>query len=101
MSKNFLLLLFIILFSFFISQKIIENRYSYLYGEKYKVENVAYMYWYPKNDVTNVSYYKLNKNDIVYCKGKSGDFILCAWKFSLIKEPLFGWIKMEKINYHE
>lgn len=100
MIKKLLCLLFFVV-TFFISQKIIENRYSYLYGEKYKVETVAYMYWYPNNEVTNVSYYKLNKGEIVYCKGENGKFLLCAWKFSLLKDPLFGWIKMEKINQYD
>jgi hypothetical protein len=75
-----------------------ENNFIYLYGEKQKVEDVAYMYWYPEDSLENVSYYKFKKETILYCKQEIGNYMLCAWKFSLFQEPLFGWIKMEKLK---
>ncbi len=100
MIKKFLWIL-VLFFLYIIIHNVVDNRFSYLYGEKYEIKNVAYMYWYPNEEITNVSYYKLDKGEIVYCKGENGKFLLCAWKFSLLKDPLFGWIKMEKINQYD
>jgi hypothetical protein len=100
MIKKFLWI-FVFVLCVFVFRNIVDSKLSELYGQRYKVENVAYMYWYPTEEITNISYYKLDKGEVIYCKDQSGKFILCAWKFSLLKDPLFGWIKTEKINQYE
>ena len=96
----YLVCVFILLFS--VLKLYNETYLTKLYGQSYVVKNSTQMYWYPNNKAENISFYlfKENDNDILYCKyeNENKDFYLCAWKFSLFREPLFGWIKSRDLK---
>ncbi len=75
-------------------------KYETLYGDRYEVLNSTMMYWYPKIETDNVSYYMFKPKDRLYCKHENADamFILCAWKFNVFRDPLFGWVKLKDLE---
>lgn len=96
-KRNIFILFFILLMIY--SFNLVENKnLSNLYGEKKQVQGVAYIYWYPNENLDNVSFYKLETGDNVYCLESKGMFSFCAWKFSFFREPISGWIKREKLR---
>jgi len=75
-------------------------KYENIYGNRYEVLNPTMMYWHPEYDIDNVSYYMFDVNDNLYCEYESvnNSFILCAWKFSIFRDPLFGWVKLKDLE---
>lgn len=98
--KKKLVLFFLVILFFVGSSLFLDFRYDILYGDKYKVSNPTMMYWYPEDKVDNVSYYLFKRGDILYCEYENEDkkYYLCAWKFSIFRDPLFGWVKIKDLE---
>lgn len=88
---------FILAFSFVLLLFLFLSKSNLAY---YTVVNPAQMYWYPNEDVENISYYMLTKKEIVQCDyiDQTGKFYFCEWKFSFFRDPLYGWIKTENLR---
>lgn len=100
-TKGYLSILLLPLLFLLGSYFLIDMGSSKTYGQKYEVKNSTQMYWYPSYEIDNVSYYlfKGDDRDTLYCEysNEDNDFYLCAWRFSLFKDPLFGWVKSKDL----
>lgn len=99
MIKKIVCILFFLIISFSFYEYF-EHKNIFLYGEKFHVVKTTEMKWYANGDIENVSYYMFKDGDSLYCEYSSMDnnFYLCAFKFSIFKDPLFGWVKASDLE---